>query len=258
METLENYSGIPLDVTLPCGRKVTIREQNGDDDETLSLITNDKSDTNMANINRFLASIILKDHATGNAFMSPEDIKNLRLRSKYYLLMKSRIHSLGPIVKFTNKCTNKNCRAEMDVTEDLSDFDNDLTKYNPDAPHKERSIVPYLDKGANQYHEFTISSQKKLRFKYLDGHGEERALEAYQTRASRNTNLIVRELSIYHDNQWMLLGSFAIFKSAEMGEIQKEIERVDSQFVLASDVECPACKNKMMIPLNAIEGFFFL
>lgn len=262
MEQLQNYVGKPLTFTLPSGPKITIREQNGDDDETLSAMTDGEGKNVFSNTNNFVASVVIDKVGTGEKFMTPDEAKEMRLKDKYYILFKSRIHSNGPIVTFKATCSNKNCKHEMEAEEDLSILDNDLSKYKEGDPIPEGKskhfITPYPDKGKDgEFHQFTLPSQKTLRFKYMTGMEEEKALELYQGDSSKNTEIYLRELSIKMGNGWQKLGSLAIFSSAEMKLIRAEIRKMDSQFIMASEVDCPKCGNYMLIPLNSIQDFFY-
>lgn len=257
-QELSVYTGTPLRIFLPSGFEVTIREQNGQDDETLSMITNGKPRDQMDNINRFITSIVTYNSLTQKNFMTLEEVENLKLKDKYYILLKSRIHSLGDEVVFKNTCSNPNCKHEMECTEDLNQYDADLENYNPEASAYKFAIKPYEVGPEITHHEFTLASGKTLRFKYLTGKSEKKTLEFYRTNASRNTDLYIRELEIKSSNGWMVLGSMNVFGPKEMAAIRKEVEKHDSQFIMASEVNCPACGNEMLIPLNGIQDFFFL
>lgn len=255
-QELSIYVGTPLTLFLPSGYRVTIREQNGQDDETLSTITNGKPRDQMDNTNRFIASIIINNGLTDKPYMTLDEVENMRLKDKYYILLKSRMHSLGEEVVFINTCTN--CKHEMECTEDLTIYDADLENYKPNPEAYKFAIKPYSVPHDVTHHEFTLSSGKRIRFKYLTGKSEKKTLEYYKSTASKNTDLYIRELSVQVGTEWKVLGSMNVFSPKEMAQIRKVVETEDSQFILASEVDCPSCGNQMLIPLNGIADFFFL
>jgi hypothetical protein len=257
-ETLQTYVGTPLTIFLPSGHTVTIREQNGDDDATLSMITKGKGRDQIDNLNRFISSIIIQNGFTNKPFMTVDEVESLRLRDKYYILLKSRMHSLGEEVVFLNTCSDKDCKHEMECTEDLKLFDADLEDYHPQPTDYKYAVKPYTDGGKDLTHEFDLASGKRVRFDYMTGKGEKKALEAYRNDASKNTELYARNFAIKVGNDWQSLGSMAVFGPKDMAQIRKEVEKWDSQFILASEVTCPKCGNEMLIPMNGIQDFFFL
>src|SRR3972149_804467 len=127
MDTFE-YIGKTLEVPMPSNFSITIREQNGEDDEVISRV-GDATDGNSINI--FLTRIIIANSLLNGGKTSLADILSWRLRDKYYLLLKSRIHSMGPNLDFDFICTNVKCAKLSHYTEDLSLYDWDLSKPTP-------------------------------------------------------------------------------------------------------------------------------
>jgi hypothetical protein len=256
---LSIYKGQEHIIHQPSGRVVTIRETNGNDDETLSKLGDVNSGDNQFN---FIADITLDDSSI-NGKPTIEDIMNWPTNDRYYLLFKQRIINHGVEVKFNHECPNPDCKDPMtgdrsasDYIQDLSEFDSDLKNYKaPKKADPKQKIAPYPSKEAIV--EMSTSSHKKLRYKILTGVLEKRALDMPQSDHSQNTRLLLRELETFIEGQWIRLTTFHAIPSKEMGEIRGNIERLDPIFDPAVKCTCPKCKLRFDVGLFTIPSFYF-
>lgn len=233
------YMGDSTDVELLSGKKVKIRETNGDDDAILSKI---KDASDGSNINNFLANIIEMDYDLARKPLST-DILDWLVNDKYYLLFKQRMINQGKDFLFTNEC--KQCKAKNEFTEDLGVLD-ELA--NRDYKYK---------LGKEKIAEFTISSGQKLRIHLLDGYLEKEGLDKVEGETNQNTSLTNRHIEIFEAGSWVRLFSFGRFKSKVMGEIRGFVKRHDTQFEPIVHFPCPKCETAYSVPLMYIPVFFY-
>lgn len=158
----------------PSGFEVAIREQNGNDDAILSNVALNRDS---ASVNAFIQAIVVgMSHISG--LPEPEDILNLRLGDKYCILIQSRIFSIGNILTFTYEWVPG--LPPTTYEEDLSCFIWDYRKPIPvpgEPDYFVDRIKPYPSGLDNIYVSFTTRAGKELRYKYLDGHGEQYLLK---------------------------------------------------------------------------------
>lgn len=256
---MEIYKGLEKTFKLPSGNSVTIREQNADDDEILSQIETATAleasrEEDIKNLNQFIVQIVVFNQATGNRYITLKEVEAMKLRDKYYILLMSRIHSLGSDINFEWGCRNKACKHKFDVEDDLTRF------INPwDNTAEEPEFKPYPE-NAGDFHELTLASGKVVRFKYMTVQSELDVLALSKDTINRNTELYARELSLKTDEDpsgWLKLSNLAIFSKKEIGPIRNAINKVDSQAALIKEVDCPKCQSPNIVPYTSLKDFFF-
>jgi hypothetical protein len=105
-----------LTFTVPSGNLVTIREQNGADDDILS---NPVEATNLMNLSRFISGIILKStYKQGR--LTVDEVHNLPVLDRYCIIINSRIFSLGEELEFTQDWGPNG--GKVAYTQDLREF----------------------------------------------------------------------------------------------------------------------------------------
>jgi len=241
------------DLICPSGLKVTIREQNGDDDEVLSDVSAAKEGMS---INNFIAAIITKSSLKAGR-LTPEDILAMRLRDKYYILIASRIFSLGNI--FTFDYTWDEEEKPFGYEEDLLRYFWDFHKPFPTPEDKEYSpllIPPYPINEPE--HIQTLSSGKVIRWDYSDGFAEKFLFELPLNERNRNAELKARRLGLRApDGTFTIVQKFTAFSPKDMSEIRTEMDKLDSSPDLTTDITHPKTKEKLNIPLITNQDFFF-
>lgn len=243
-------------VILPSQFNITLREQNGDDDDIISRIGNSNDGTA---VHKFLASIILDSSLQPGVKLNHIDISKWKSNDKYWALVESRIHSLGNIVKFKHTCSNDKCNCETPWEENLEDFRQPFNKTalkSDEEGYSPYLIKPYPNK-LETGKEFTLSSNKKIKYQYKTGESESKLLAMKEDDISKNTELIIRNLEIFNGGQWIGVSSFNIFTSKDMSEIRKEVEENDPKFEGISKLTCPKCGNVDHISLLVQADFLF-
>jgi len=249
--------GLTLEISMPSGFTVTIREQNGEDDDILSNMSN----TGTTALHTFLAGIIIEnDSIDKGKYTTPNDIKKWKLKDKYYLTLKSRLHSLGNELEFNYICKASTCSHKAEYEEDLSEYDQDLgqaIKKVGDMGYKPNAITPYPNK-LETHRTLELASKQIIKYKYLDGIGENKVLDMPQNTLTKNAELIARSIQLkLTDDKWQTIENFKLFTAREMREIRSDIKKNDAQFEMFTEIKCPKCGDIENTPLISFQGFFF-
>ena len=252
----EQIIGKTIDFVTPSGKNVTIREQNGDDDD---LISNQYHAKNGNHLNMFIAAIVVSTDMTPNGKLSAKDVLNMKVRDKYAILIQSRCFSLGKEIRFEYDWGSDQ-GGKVEYTEDLSQFIFDYS--NPDYPmigdegYFEYRIRPYLN-GDESGREFELSSGKKVKYKYITGVAERKLLELPPAQLSKNTELKIRDVEQFVDNAWHKMESFRFFKPQDMKELRDDVKMHDPDTMLASELENPRTGEIVNFPIILAPDFFF-
>lgn len=259
METAQLISkyGDIKKLTCPSGFEVVIREQNGEDDGILSNVSLNKDSIA---INTFIQEIVVwADFGnTPDKRLTENQVLNMRLRDKYYILLSSRIFSLGPNLKFEYEWDPT--KPAVPYEEDLSRFIWDFSKPlpNPDSkdyPHE--AIQAYNEPITTTHTTRTLSTGKEVQFKYMDGHSEKYLIELPEYQLTVNSRLVARDLHLKVEGDWIPVENFSVFKSREMVELRNMMEEVDAQFNGTIDIENPANGEVMTQYLIRLNSFFY-
>ncbi len=236
----------------PSGMEVTIREQDGGDDEIISKM---KNATDGTAVNKFVASITVEPKVTAN------DVLKWKNKDKYYVLYRSRRFSLGDEITYKHNCSSQQCNKESNYDEDLKPFDFDFSDPNALPSGFKYQVTPYVNKEKTT-REITLSSKKRIRYKYLDGLSEKALLALPKEEFSKNTELIVRNLEWYQEageegGKWIKVQNFKIFSAIDMREIRADVKEQDMPFEAISEAKCPYCNTVDGISLLSQPDFFF-
>ena len=243
----------------PSKATVTIREQNGSDDDVISAVSQKDESTPF---NNFIAGIIVDQNFDFVSMKGPITVKqvlDMPLRDKYFILMASRAFSISPILKF--QWDWKDGRPPVSYEEDLTQYlpnfsKEDLPKPGEPGYFKYR-VEPYESTGV--YYEFDLISGKRVRYKMLDGHGENYILKLPENQANINTQLRARFIELFFKNsqEWIKVEDFKVFSTRDMAEIRAHVEKYDKSFDGLTDIQNPYTKATLTIPLLSIPDFFF-
>lgn len=231
----------------PSGLKFILREQTGEDDEVLSAA---QSETVM--VNTYVANVIVE--GPGGKAMGSEDVKKLRLGDKYFLLIASRILSLGKTLYFQYKWGDNPTPNEYSA--DLSRF---LWDYN--TPFPEVDTADYFDQRIRPYpkEEFIDGevNNMKLRMDYLDGVGEEYLIKLPTNQRTVNKELVARNLRIFSSGDWKPVAHFAAFSARDMMVIRNLAHDNDPPIDGLTTIQNPFTGETLELPLLGIKDFFY-
>ncbi len=243
---------------LPSGFEVTIREQNGNDDD---ILTNKATAQDMSNFDIFIAGIVVKTDLpfNVNGRLTVDGAKRLLLRDKYFILFKSRIHSIGKEISFDYSWSKKE-KAD-NYTEDLTNYIWDYNETFPvegDDNYFSERIKPYQKECYNPV-VITTPSGKEIRLNLLNGIGEKFLLQLPESEQTKNKELEARNIELKNDKGvWEKIKNFTMFNLKDMGYIRKVVAEIDPSLTLTTKVENPKDQSQSdNFPILALKSFFF-
>lgn len=244
-----------MDFTTPFGVIVTIREQNGADDDVLS---NAADATNLVNLNKFLSGIILS--YDGKA-LTPEDILEVPLLDKYCILFNSRIHSLGADLDFTYNWGPP--IGEVAYKEDLFNFIFDYSEApTPEILLSKPNAIPFypLLRQKKDLEYISPFSERKFLYDIITGKGEQYLLNLPLHEQTKNKELVARNLRWVSESGMITpVVDFSSFTPKELSDLRRHINAMDPVFGGQMDVPNPMNPQDVRkVPILSTPGFFFL
>lgn len=246
------------ELLLPSLYTVVIREQNGEDDDILS---NESTASDLTNIDMFLASIIIETNlpfAKGKR-LTYRDVPKMALADKYFILISSRIHTIGNIITFPYDWGSN--LGTFTYEEDLNNFIWDYNKELPkegDNDYCEFRIKPY-SKNPYEAHEFILSTGKRLKFNFGNGESEKYMIKLSPDKRSQNSELRARNLELYVevDQKFIRVESFSTFTKREMIEINRIVKEIDPPLTILSELKHPSTGDKAYVSPVQHKDFLF-
>jgi hypothetical protein len=254
-EVKDHLYGQTKELLLPSGNIVTIREQNGDDDDILS---NQVLQKDLSNQNKFIQGIVIKADTTSGK-LSDSDIANMLLKDKYFIMFASRIHSIGDIVNFTYDWKEFGGIQEYD--DDINKYIWDFSKEYPTKDSKDYNqyrMEPYTADASETQH-MTLESGKELTFECLRIKDEQAMLKLTKVDQTINRELLQRNLKLkMSGGQFETVKNFRFFTKRDMVKIHKTVNSVDSPFMPITKIESPD-ENvaPVLYPVIGSNNFFF-
>lgn len=253
LDLLKESNGSVIPLISPSGKKFVIRMQNGDDDD---IISNAASVKNGTSIVKFLSKIIVDTELTPTGTITPEELSNLRLADIYYLLIASRIFSMGHILSFEYKWDDID--EPVTYEENLEDFIWDYEKPFPFEPTDEhynlyriKPIPPEVERS------ITLRSGKVVSYSFMNTHAEKYLTLLTDQKQSKNQEIFARKLRQKTDTGWVVVESFKFFSPMDMADIRKDIEENDPELQLVSEIKHPTKDRRVFYPIVANMDFFF-
>lgn len=254
IEGLKEVHGNIKELLTPSGDHIIIREQNGNDDDVLS---NTKSARDGSSFNLFIQSIIVHS-SKHNGMLSLDEVIKLPLRDKYFILIASRILSLGEELSFKYNWGTESEPDEQHYTEDLSLYLWDYDKEFPDEnspDHFVERIRPYPTK--DTFMEFETPSGKTVRIDYLNGEGEKYLLGLGENDFSVNSILKARNIRLKQGDTYIPVKNFSVFSASDMRDIRSSVMEYDKEVNIMSELTHPTTGEKTQVSLIALPDFFF-
>jgi len=256
LSKLEEIHGSLLSLITPSGYEVVIRQQNGEDDDILSNAGNVADGTSS---NKFVKEIVVSTNITENKKFNLDDARDLKLCDKYFIMVASRIFSIGQYIKFSYKWPDN---LEVDYEEDLGLL---IWEYgNPDKPFPEKGSPDYYEFrikphkfGKDKSKEIKLSSGKLIRYYFMNGHGERYLMNLPMDQQSINAELKARGIELNVNNNWVKIQNFKTFSSIDMMEIRKDVTENDRIINLITILEHPETKEKFEYPIIGTADFFY-
>jgi hypothetical protein len=255
-EKLHELYGETVSLMTPSGFSVVIRQQNGDDDD---VITNASTASDGTSINKFIAAIIVDSDITPKGTLSLPEVLEMKLCDKYFILLASRIFSLGQILKFDFQWEN---------ISGVTPYEEDLSKYIWDYAAGKFPLKPD-DEGYFEYRikphafqkdktrELVTRSGKKLKYSFVNGNGEKYLMNLPEESQSKNQELLARELYWWLEDRWTKVQNFRSFTPMDMADLRNDVNENDPTINLVTDLENPVTHVKIQYPIVGTTDFFF-
>lgn len=231
------------------GKKVIIREINGEDEDTLTLVKDQETGEAVA---KFVASVIVSESLTY------QEIQSWRARDKYLILFEVVRLTYGDNFKFEFTFEDG---GKYEFQQSLPEFTWDFSDkgretfperwakgFNPER------IKPYLDN--NTKVEWELTSKRKVGFEYLTGELESAALMIDPKQRSLNDELRDRNFYEIRDGAEYPIENFRVFNAREMMEIRSKIDVVDPAWPVLIELEHPKTGRKEKVSIFSIPDFF--
>lgn len=253
---MEQFNHRTFTFMTPSGYEVTIREQNGEDDDILS---NPVEAQSMMNLSRFIANIIISCNYNERGKLTPKEAHELPALDRYCILFNSRKFSLGETVDFTYDWGAEN-GGKQDYTQELDEFLFDYSRVPTEEEVMAKpNAIPFYPMG-NQFKDITFetSTGKKLKFDLLNARAEAYILELPMDQRTKNKELVARNLMLEVDGKWDKVTNFRMFSVKEMREIRNEVIGNDPVFMGLTTIENPKVPGQSTeISIVALKDFFY-
>jgi len=255
-EKLKEVYGETLILITPSGDQVTIRQQTGEDDDILS---NAQGVVDGTSFNKFVAGIIVHTDITENGKFNLDTARDLKLCDKYFIMIASRIFSIGQTLKFTYKWPDD---FEVDYEEDLGLYIWDY--YNDEKPFPEKGDPEYFEfripphkYGKDKERELKLESGKFIKYKFIDGNGERWLMGLPDDQQSVNAELLARGIELKIGETWQKVQNFKTFTPMDMMEIRNDVSENDLTITLVSELKHPKTGAVINYPVVGAPDFFF-
>lgn len=244
-----------LEFTTPSGHVVTIREQNGADDDILS---NPADAATLMNLSKFVASIVVKSDYTQSGRLTVDQVQNIPTLDRYCILINSRIFSLGETLDFDHDWGENRggkCSYEQDLREFLFDYSKEPT---PEELMAKPNAIPYYPmRGKTKDLSITTTSGKELLFDLMTPADESWVANLPLEKQTRNVVLLARNLRLKVQDKFEKVSNFSSFSAKDMGEIRKAVMAMDPIFMGTTEVQSPVTKEIESIAIVGLPGFFY-
>jgi len=263
LEKLKEVHGDVLSLITPSGYQVTIRQQTGEDDDILSSAEGVMDGTSS---NKFIQGIVVHTDITENGKFNLDTARNIKLCDKYFIMVASRIFSIGQTLKFTYEWLEKkkgvSSKLPVEYEEDLGLYIWDYGDENKPFPklgdedYFQHRIKPHKF-GKDTSREFKLGSGKALKYSFMNGHGERWLMDLPEERQSVNAELLARNLELKIKDEWVKVQNFKSFTPIDMREIRNEIIENDTIVSLITELQHPETKEIFEFPIVGSADFFY-
>jgi len=255
-EKLNEVYGEVVSLITPSGCQVTIRQQNGDDDD---IISNSVMSQDGTSINKFVSGIVVDTDITVSRKLSLNDVLAMKLCDKFFIILASRIFSLGNMLRFSYAWDNMNgpIEYEEDLTNYIWDYSKEDFPFNPPDPGYFKYRIQPHKFGKDTSREIVLYSGKRLKYTFMNGYGEKYLLKLSPEVQSKNQELLARDLQLMLDNKWVKVENFKHFSPKEMAEIRREVNDNDRSSELITELTNPTNGEKIPYLIVGTPDFFF-
>lgn len=258
-QNLTQLTGSTRKFRLPSGFNASIREQNGHDDDILS---NEALAKDLTNIDMFICNIVMDTDLpfANNNKLTMQNVGQLLLKDKYFLLFASRIHSMGSIMKIKFDW-GKEDGGEMLYEEDIEKY---IWDYNEPMPQPgeegyfDQRMQPYEVDNPFEWQNIVLKSGKNLRFKLLNIKAEKEILKLKPDEVNRNVEIRKRFLEQeVEGGNWVKVSNFKYFSKRDMIELHKLVFSIDKPFTGLTELQNPKTGQVLNYPVIQSPDFLY-
>lgn len=254
LEKLKENHGELVELVTPSGNTVVIRQQNGEDDGILSNVFNVNKGIAMS---AFLSNIIIDSSFTPRGTMTVEEVLNLRIADAYFMMIASRIFSLGQLLNFEYKWDG--LPEPQPYEEDLNLFIWDYSKPFPsevtDSDYFKYRIKP-ISKETKR--ELTLNPKGRLvRYSFMTLASEQFLLRLPDEKKSSNSELLAGNLEENIKGEWVKVENFKFFSSYEMAQMRNDLSINDPALDIISEIKHPSKDTTVLYPIFGSPDFFY-
>lgn len=246
---------------VPSGRSVTIREQNGADDDILS---NSFDARTLMNLSKFISAIVVDTNFEGSiGRLTPDQVHKMPSLDRYCIMIQSRKFSLGEEFEFSFAWPTSDGREEIvhysqDLNEFLLNYEHPESITEEELAEKPEAIPMYPMGGTIKDLPITTTSGKSLLFDLLNAEGESFVANMPIEKQTKNASLIARNLRLDVDGKFEKVSHFQMFSVKDMYEIRKAVLSVDPLFYGLTTITNPTTQGTTKVSIMSMEGFFYL
>lgn len=262
VEELPILGRVLKDVKLPSGLYVSLRETNAEDD---GVISNYSKLGDGSAIDEYISGVTVKGEKSNR--LTIEEVRELKVRDRYYILLLVRVLSLGNTLKFIHVCTSEKCQklkldnkyTGTEWEEDISVFITNLDNIPPNQEGTSSLLITPYSNGNNKLIEFTLDNAEgtRLRYKALTGRLENELAARGTKDFNQNSVIFARKLEVFIDNKWVEANSLKRFSSREAAMIRNHIRENDGEWQPLTNIVCPNCQTVSQTPIFGIKDFYF-
>jgi hypothetical protein len=250
---LENVFGPVKSLITPSGHTVVIRQQNGEDDDTLS--NGAAVNSGISTVN-FLSDIIIDSSYTEKGKLTPKEVCLIRLPDVYFILISSRIFSLGNILNFEYKWPGD--EIPISYEEDLYNYIWDYSQPFPselsDENYYKFKIKPITEELTRK---ITLRSGKVIIYTMMNPKGEMYLMKLPQDKQSKNQELLARSLKMETSTGYTDVYSFKFFSPQDMIDIRNDVMVNDPILEIYTEIPNPKTGDTILYPILGTTDFFF-
>ena len=239
----------------PSGHHVTIRQQNGEDDD---ILTKGSSVMDGSATSNFIRAIVVQSDYSKSPTITPEDIINMKLCDKYFIMVASRIFSLGANLIFDYDWgQGKISKYVEDLNQYLWDYNDSENFPEIGAPEYFKYRIRPHKHPKDKFREIKLTSGKEVSYHFSNSKSEAYVMNLVTENQFKNQELLARGLTLKEDGTYINVKGFKKFTAFDMMEIRKDIEDNDPNLEIMSDVENPNTGEMVPLPILGTPDFFF-
>lgn len=260
------FNGSNLEFILPSGATAIISEHSAVHDDILTKGSTTRADysTLVKNLNNYIVSLLQNNpyNPESKKKITLDEVKKLRLNDKYYIVFKSRLHSIGSELDIEHIFNGDEDKVKHEFEINLEEYDRDLSLSHEELAQlrdeEELCIERYKEGYEKTFFEVQLSSGKTVQLNYHTAEGELYVLEKMKrNEIVASTEILARRPKIKQDDEYLEIKNLNVFSKKDTIELKKAIKDNDLQWPFSIGLVDPATEKTEYLPLITVKDFFF-